>query len=59
MKSGQTIQSDWFSAFETFANARGGKSRDGVVVYGGNEIQRRTRGTVCGIWDLPTILGSI
>lgn len=59
IKSGKTIQSDWFNAFETFANARGGKSREGVVVYGGDEIQRRTRGTVCGIWDLGEILGSI
>jgi len=28
----------------------------GVVVCGGNEIQRRTQGVACGVWQLVEVL---
>jgi hypothetical protein len=27
----------------------------GVVVYGGDEIQRRTAGTACGVWQMAGV----
>lgn len=59
IKSGMTIQSGWFSAFDTFGRLSGSPARSGVVVYGGDEIQRRTHGTACGIWNLTEVLDSI
>jgi hypothetical protein len=52
IKSGKTIHTDWFKSLTRFGSLRGAPTRPGVVVYGGDLLQKRTEGTACGIWDL-------
>lgn len=55
--SGRTIANDWFAGQSAAANIPllGIDSR--VVVYGGDDEQRRTDATVCPWWRFPVILG--
>ena len=57
IKSGRTIANDWFAGLSAAAAipALGVDAR--VVVYGGDEEQRRTEVTVCPWWRFPVILG--
>jgi len=52
IKSGKTIHTDWFKSLTRFGSLRGEPTRPGVIVYGGDLLQKRTEGTACGIWDL-------
>lgn len=56
IKSGQTIRSEWFAGFERFARTRGKMSQGGIVIYAGEEIQRRSLGTACGVWSINEAL---
>ena len=55
IKSGQTINDDYFKGLRYF-NALRGKT-DGFVVYGGEEPQRRTEATVVGWKDFLEVVG--
>ncbi len=55
IKSGKTIHGDWFSRFAKLADLIPEVKAKGIVVYGGNEIQTRTQGTACDIWQLGDV----
>lgn len=46
IKAGQTVSQDWFRGLETFGKVRTDTGPPGLVVYGGEQGQRRTKGTV-------------
>jgi hypothetical protein len=62
-RSGQTVAEDYFTAFQSFASlvqaARPRRTVRSFVIYGGNELQRQSAGTVvpwsridrCEWWD--------
>ncbi len=56
IKSGKTVHSDWFKGLNYFAELRGESSAPGVLVYGGDLLQKRTAGTVCGVWQMDQVL---
>ncbi|MBX3733835.1 MAG: ATP-binding protein [Verrucomicrobiae bacterium] len=56
IKSGRTIQGEWFTGFGKLAAWSADILDAGMVVYGGNEIQRRTEGVACGVWQLAKVL---
>jgi predicted AAA+ superfamily ATPase len=59
IKSGRTVQNEWFSAAKKVAGLSAQFIRDCLVVYGGDEIQRRTNGTACSLWQLAAVLDEI
>jgi predicted AAA+ superfamily ATPase len=56
VKAGRTLQGEWFKSFGKLAELTQEIVPSGVVVYGGTEVQHRTRGTACGVWQLAKIL---
>lgn len=48
IKSGMTINSDFFSGVEYWSNLAQQDPAQGIIVYGGDEKQERKRGTVVG-----------
>jgi len=52
IKAGRTISAEHFKGIKKFEEVRTDKSRGGMVVYGGEEVQQRTAGTVTGIWRM-------
>jgi predicted AAA+ superfamily ATPase len=52
IKAGKTIHGDWFSGLSRLAKLAPEIESKGIVIYGGNDIQRRTAGTACGIWQM-------
>ena len=56
IKSGQTIHSEWFKPLASMAKLNPAVLQPGLVVYGGDEIQQRTSGVACGIWDMARVL---
>lgn len=56
IKSGKTIHSEWFQSFSQFRPSDDGAAPAGLVVYGGETVQRRTQGTACGAWQLNEVL---
>ncbi len=56
IKSGKTIASDWFKGFEIFSKAKKEAYQKGIVVYGGQDVQARSKGSVCGIHSLGATL---
>ncbi|WP_194847083.1 ATP-binding protein [Candidatus Neptunochlamydia vexilliferae] len=48
IKSGKTINSDFFSGLEHWCNLAGASPKEGYLIYGGNEDQKRTLGNVLG-----------
>ncbi len=46
IKSGQTISSDYFEGLHYWSKLTTSEQRNGFVVYGGNETQHRSQGTV-------------
>jgi predicted AAA+ superfamily ATPase len=56
IKAGQTVRSEWFAGIEHFARVRGAPNAGGIVLYGGDEVQRRSAGVACGLWSLGDVL---
>lgn len=56
IKAGQTISGDGFRGFRAFSLIRSDSGPPGILVYGGEEIQRRSGGMVTGIWSLDAVL---
>ncbi|MHC4887487.1 MAG: DUF4143 domain-containing protein [Planctomycetota bacterium] len=60
IKSGQTINRGWFDNLDKFASLQAGSERtavrNGLIVYGGDELQRRRRVTVTDVWTLEQAL---
>ncbi len=46
MKAGKTINSDFFKGLDYFNTLTGNPTKNGFLVYGGTEIQQRSKGTV-------------
>jgi predicted AAA+ superfamily ATPase len=59
IKSGKTVHLDWFTAFEQFAKVRSESAAPAMVVYGGDQIQRRSAGILCGVWQMDQVLNEI
>lgn len=59
IKSGQTLHSEWFDAFTHLPTGIAEIKRSGLIVYGGTETQRRTKGTACGLWGMNPLLDEI
>lgn len=57
IKSGRTIANDWCSGLSAAAGIPSLGVDGRVVVYGGDEEQRRTDVTICPWWRFPVILG--
>ncbi|MFN0129007.1 MAG: ATP-binding protein [Verrucomicrobiales bacterium] len=56
IKAGRTLQGEWFAGFGKLAALSADILETGVVVYGGEEIQRRTQGVACGVWQLAAVM---
>lgn len=52
IKAGRTISAEHFKGLKKFGEVRTDNGPVGMVVYGGEEVQQRTAGTVTGIWQL-------
>lgn len=59
IKAGRTIHNKWFSGFQKLANLIPEIQSHGLLIFGGSEIQQRSSGTACGIWQLSEALGRI
>lgn len=59
IKSGQTIASDWFRNFEVFQKIRKDQGSPGVIVYGGDKTERRSKGSVTNPWSLNSLLDEL
>lgn len=59
IKSGKTIRGEWFTGYAGLDRLSADFLDSGVVVYGGGEIQRRSAGTACGLWQLETVIAEI
>jgi predicted AAA+ superfamily ATPase len=46
IKSGQTVNNDFFKGLEYYQTLAGKDAQDGYIVYGGKETQKRSKGTV-------------
>ncbi len=55
IKSGQTVASDWFQNFETFQSLRQDNGPTGVIVYGGNQAEARSKGQITSLWSLSKL----
>jgi predicted AAA+ superfamily ATPase len=53
IKSGATVASDWFKNLESLAKIPQANIADRMVVYGGDDEQRRSKGHVCPWWLFP------
>lgn len=58
IKAGLTIASDWFRALEQVAAIPEAAVDARMVVYGGNDEQRRSQGHVCPWWLFPVRLSA-
>ncbi len=58
IKSGQTVQSDFFKGLEYYQNLAQNAAPTGYIVYGGKEIQKRSRGTVIPWNNIDTLVAS-
>ncbi|MCH7224774.1 ATP-binding protein [Haloferula sp. A504] len=56
IKSGRTLRGEWFAGCAGLDALAGDFLPTGVVIYGGDEIQRRSSGTACGLWQLDEVL---
>jgi len=56
IKSGQTLSTDWFRNFEVFGAVRKDRGPKGMIVYGGSESQKRTKGVVTGLWTMGRVM---
>jgi predicted AAA+ superfamily ATPase len=59
IKSGRTLHGKWFKAFGQLADLSPEIKPHGLLVYGGNDIQKRTAGTACGIWQLKDVIDEL
>ena len=59
IKSGRTLHGDWFKSFRKLSALAQEVEPHGLLVFGGNEIQNRSAGTACGIWQLADALDQI
>jgi uncharacterized protein len=59
IKAGRTLQSEWFSPARKIAGLSEQFMDTCLVVYGGDEIQRRTSGAACGLWQMADIIDEI
>jgi len=59
IKAGRTLQAEWFAGLKMAAGLSADFIDHGVVVYGGGDLQRRTAGTACGIWQLAGVFDGI
>lgn len=59
VKSGRTLQNEWFAGPKKLAGLSPEFSDRGLVIYGGREVQQRTDGTACGLWQLASVLEAI
>lgn len=59
IKSSQTIHPKAFDGLKHFAKLLNKNGPKGLVVYGGQETQQRTRGTLCGFHHLAVALQKI
>lgn len=59
IKSGRTLQNEWFSAAKKVAGLSAEFMDSSMVVYGGREVQHRTNGTACGLWQMAALLDEI
>lgn len=59
IKSGMTINSDFFDGLKYWNELANADPKDGYLVYGGTENQTRTNGNVIGWNDLPAVLQKI
>ena len=46
IKSGRTINSNFFNSLTFFQNASGVKAEDSYLIYGGDEVQKRSNAQV-------------
>lgn len=58
IKSGTTVATDWFKQFTQFKKVKR-DSLPGMLVYGGEEVQKRSLGTVTSIRKLRDCLSSV
>ena len=58
IKAGQTIAGDWFRALERLAAIPEAGVDARMIVYGGNDEQRRTQGHICPWWLFPVRLST-
>lgn len=56
IKSGQTLHSGFFNGFRKLAALAPEIEPRGLLVFGGSDIQNRSAGTACGIWQLADTL---
>ncbi|MFM7182894.1 MAG: ATP-binding protein [Verrucomicrobiales bacterium] len=56
IKAGRTLQNEWFSGIKKLAGLSPEFRDHGLVVYGGEEVQHRSAGTACGLWQLAQVL---
>lgn len=59
IKSGRTLHGDWFTALNKLAALSPEIEPRGLLVFGGGEIQQRSAGTACGIWQMAEVLDRI
>lgn len=52
IKSGQTLASDWFKALRLFRELPNAAPGPALLIYGGNELQKRSDTVVSGIWTM-------
>lgn len=52
VKSGKTISTDAFKGLKSFSSVRTDQGPPGLIVYGGDVVQRRSQGSVCGVWQM-------
>ena len=59
IKSGQTVTADYFKGLQAFERFAGRPDSGAIVVYGGQETQRRTDVTVSTLQDFSSILREV
>jgi predicted AAA+ superfamily ATPase len=53
VKAGATVNEDFFGSLRYLAQRLPGRTRRGLLIYGGTERQERSDATVAPVWDLP------
>ena len=52
IKSGQTLSSDWLKSMRLFRGLPDAAPEPGLLIYGGDEMQKRSDSVVSGIWSM-------
>ena len=52
IKSGQTLSSDWLKSMRLFRGLPYAAPEPGLLIYGGDEMQKRSDSVVSGIWSI-------